>query len=124
MNGFIQAQALRALGGLEDSGWARPTRYWARRIADNRWEYGVRQQTKHRLGALAITDEEWAVFKRYCARYVSFSTWMTETRHRWTPDPASTVYWADNSIDVEEVSQLTGERRRVQKVGPHGDLCF
>jgi hypothetical protein len=124
MNSFNQAEALRALKGLEDSGWARSVEYWAQRIAANGWDYGVQRQTQHRLGALKITAEEWITFKAYCGRYVRFCRHMKELRHRWTKDPASTIYYADNSVDVEEVSQLTGERRRKQVVGPHGDLCF
>lgn len=55
-------------------------------------------------------------------RYKEFCRYMRETRHSW--QKVDEIHWADNSVDVVEVSQLTGEERRRMVVAPGGDVCF
>lgn len=59
--------------------------------------------------------------KAVAERYRRFCHYMRETRHGWTQDAASRTFYADNSVEIDEVSQLTGERRRKTLVAPHGD---
>lgn len=61
--------------------------------------------------------------RRIEERYNRFARYMREDRHGWTRTGRGTA-WADNSVDVEEISALTGERRNVQVTPPHGDVCF
>lgn len=58
------------------------------------------------------------------ARYRSFCRYMREGRHRWTEVEGSRIYWMDNSETIDEVSQHTGETRRVTVKAPGGDVCF
>lgn len=55
----------------------------------------------------------------FYARYRRFCLHMKETRHRW--QFVSEVHFADNSVEVIERSELTGETRQRMTVCPHGD---
>ena len=71
----------------------------------------------------ALTQDFNARALRVAERYRRFKLHMTETRHRWTRT-GETRAWMDNSADAEEVSAKTGEKRWVQTMHPHGDVCY
>lgn len=55
-------------------------------------------------------------------RYGRFCQYMKEARHGW--EEGRKVHYADNSVEVEERSQLTGEIRTRVLVHPGGDVCY
>lgn len=86
-------------------------------------EHGTRGRSADRI-AFKIANAAQARIKALVKRYKRFAHHMKEVRHNWQQDESSRASYADNSVEIDEVSQLTGERRRVFLVQPHGDACF
>lgn len=60
--------------------------------------------------------------RKLWARFARFCHYMRETRHAW--EFVRRVHYADNSLEAEYRSHLTGEIRRVMELAPSGDACF
>jgi len=60
--------------------------------------------------------------KELKARHQRFVNYMRESRHNW--QDGQITHYADNSIEVTQTSQLTGETRQIMTKAPSGDACF
>lgn len=68
-----------------------------------------------------VTRTEYEKIMKLIARYQRFRNYVEEIAPEWRT--IDTIYWADNSIEDIQVNKY-GERRKVTRVGPWGDVCF
>jgi hypothetical protein len=66
-------------------------------------------------------EREWDLLKAFSDRYRRFVHYVREVEPAWKY--ARTLYFADNSVEVEEVNKHGTTRRRMT-LAPGGDACF
>lgn len=65
--------------------------------------------------------DSWKKFCEFARRYRRFYYYLTEILPDWKE--TRKFYYADNSIEVEEVDK-SGNKRQRMTVAPSGDVCF
>ena len=82
--------------------------------------------TEHAKGSKSGHGTAWMVnidgAKKLALRYRRFCHYVTEIKPEW--NFVQRLHFADNSIEREERSALTGKIRRIMELGPGGDLCY
>lgn len=81
--------------------------------------YGLSYGSAHFVVQGQLIDRARAIV----ARHRSFSHHIKELRHAWKRE-GGPIYYADNSVEIVEVSQLDGSKRQRMIEPPRGDACF
>jgi hypothetical protein len=72
-------------------------------------------------GKMKCDFDTWKKLAVLSARYQRFVNYIEEIKPEWKI--INTMYFADNSIAVEELSKMGTSRQRMTHF-PHGDVCF
>ena len=85
------------------------------------WESSLQNAIERHIGKREWADQKGFLnaVAKFHARYRRFCRYMTEQRHGWRE--VDRIYFADNSQEVVEMSQLTNEMRQRMVIGPSGD---